>query len=149
MPVFVHNRILLDRGISDTEKCQCGRFRCVIHCIDCGSTQVHAAKRKNTQIYLADSPRPFPNRGFSCKQCGTTFTEVESITACHVRKLGELKVQDQIERAVNDKASHELLEDYLALHPERRPKGTQRTERSPLEIADEERERRKRAEDAV
>lgn len=143
MPVFVHNRILLDRGVNDTEKCQCGGFRCVVHCPECGSAQCYAAKRKNTQIYLADSPKPFPNRGFNCRQCGTTYTELESLTSCHVRKLGELQVQAQIEKMTNTQASSELLEDYLALHPERRPK-----ERSPLDVADEERAR-KRGEDAV
>jgi hypothetical protein len=60
-----------------------------------------------------------------------------------VRKLGELQVQAQIEKMTNTQASSELLEDYLALHPERRPK-----ERSPLDVADEERAR-KRGEDAV
>jgi hypothetical protein len=144
MAVFVHNRILLDRGVLDTEKCQCGAFKCVVHCPECGSAACYAAKRKNTQIYLADSPKPFPNRGFSCRQCGTTFTELESLTSCRVRSIGELKVQAEVEQTINNKGSQELLEDYLALHPERRPK-----ERSPLDVADEERERRKRGEDAV
>lgn len=144
MAVFVHNRILQDKGIRDTDKCRCGAFRCAVHCPECGSTVCYAAKRKNTQIFLADSPKPFPNRGFSCKQCGTTYTELESLMACHARKLKELKVQAEVEKVVSDKASKELLEDYLALHPERRPK-----ERSPLDIADEERKRKLESGDAL
>lgn len=151
MPVFVHNRILLDRGVKDTDKCQCGGFRCVVHCPECGSTQCYAAKRKNTEIYLSDSPKSFPNRGFNCKQCGTIFTELESLTSCHVRHLGELKVQAKIESVIDKQKSLDLLEDYFELHPEKRPKKQQvrqsvpdNRERTVLELADEERERLRR-----
>jgi hypothetical protein len=100
MTIFVHQRILDEYGITDTDHCACDGFKCIVHCPACGSVQCYAFRKGNAPMFLSDSPKPFTVRAFRCKQCGDTFTELASATSCHARRRFQQKTKNE-ERVAN------------------------------------------------
>jgi hypothetical protein len=132
MTIFVSSRVLDAYGISDTARCQCGGFKCVVHCPQCGSTQCYANKRASVQQVLPDSPRPFTIRAFRCKLCSFIFNEVMCCTLCNARTRYRQKVEQ--EQRVEKTLSHvpSKLQDAIL---EAARKHQQRREVGPLEAA--------------
>lgn len=102
MTIFASSRVLDAYGVSDTTRCGCGGFKCVVHCVACGSTQVYIRKRAATLQTLPDSPKPFKIRAFTCKLCGAEFSEIQSTTQCTAKTRWRQKMEQEkrVEQAI-------------------------------------------------
>lgn len=127
MTVFVDHKILTAYNVAEKTQCECGGFKNVVHCPQCGSTQCYANKRASPQAILPGSQAPTQVRAFRCKLCSLLFSEVDSVSACKAQTRWRVKAEQELRvtRAVNkipEARTSALLEEYFVLHPERRPK---------------------------
>jgi hypothetical protein len=148
MTVFVDDKVAQAFRVGDTERCVCGGFRVVVHCPKCGSTQCYGNRRASPEALLPGDSLPTRVRAFRCKLCSHLFSEVDSVNACKAktRWRQQAEMNERVSASVSklpDKSQQALLEEFYKIHPERRPKApaSETQERSPLDIADEERRR--------
>lgn len=137
------------------EVCQCGRDKKSVHCPACGSSDVRVRSRvpKNGQVlsssYAAQTPDGdyVPCRVFKCRRCAESFAESDCFRTCHSLPLPTYaKKTAEVEHVVRTLTpqGRALLEDFYKKHPERRLQVVEpQREPSTLEIADEERKKRK------
>lgn len=69
---------IIDKSVDATQKCRCGRPLSVIHCTDCGSTNVRALKNREPNPIL--TPDTKKNRKWHCQRCGWYFFDVDRLT---------------------------------------------------------------------
>jgi hypothetical protein len=82
MSVVISPKVKSAFLINDKDKCQCGCFRILVHCPECGSTQCYASKRNNPEILLPGFADAQEVRAFRCKLCGNIFSEDQCASAC-------------------------------------------------------------------
>lgn len=133
MTIFVAPRVLSAYAIKDNERCQCGNFKSVLHCPQCGSTQCYAKTKNNVSIMLPSDVTNIISRGFRCKLCGNIFNEWMTVTSCHAKTRWAQKanIEERVEQIVKN-APIEIQNDILEaarLHMKRR----QRQQQAPLE----------------
>jgi hypothetical protein len=115
-------------SIDKNKPCQCGRPNAYIHCPHCGSTSFYALREKSSQaVSVAPNGAVMSVRMFNCRACLDTFAEDDCSRNCKADPSAafqrEKEVVHKLTGGLHTKAfENKLLEEYLTLHPERRPK---------------------------
>lgn len=171
--IATDKQLFEELGIRLQDYCVCGRSTSAIHCPRCGSTDVRGSIRhtKSASVLLPTGLRRQVN-AFTCRRCSKPFQENDCFRDCRafvVNWRSENKTADDVKEQVKHGGPiPQVMRDALVQLAKKHPKYRQTIqdklaesgpgllervdvergestvdERSPLDIADEERKRNK------
>ncbi len=102
MTIFVTQQIMNAYGYQghETARCECGNFRGLVHCPQCGSSQCYGNKRGRPSVIFPGDSQPTVVRAFRCKLCTLLFDETECVKACKAQTRWRKQTEAR-ERAQN------------------------------------------------